>query len=622
MRRVLALARKELWQHGLVVLALYLLLAGVAALLLFGVAVAQRTISVLESHATFVRFFVPLAALALSQRLVVDEYSQGTQRLLEALPIRRWEVVVTKLALGVIVISMAAMASLALSSAVAAIREPLTLRWLALVAFKTELFTVATFAVVFAIAMTGRLPMPIYLALLFVMLFVGQATDAELSRFGPIALVGDRLVLERHALPLGDVAVTTAIAFLGLAIALGLALAREGQVAAALARRMTAREKSAVGLVLVLAMVGSEFADARKPKEPFTFTEDEVLRRDDPRVEILYLEERHRQAAEALADVVARDLLTVKRTLGIASLPAVHVALQETLDPRVPEPVEREDREGILVHSSFDAPGFDREALRAAVLAEVFEEVTDGRAAFEPMAWVRTGFARAFVERDGARSRAVSARAAWVSTRRRPSFAMLARWQRTEERFGPAAAEALACTAGRAVESRAGRPRTERFARSLLAREPPWGMAAVIEARRDPIEARLARETRLTTDALVEAWRAEIARSREGARLPRARGSIAIERAEGDLRSIRWRVEDPPVNGTCALVHASLGPFDRPLAPADLFREERACAELDREGERLVGRYGIGERVFAAIEIDGDALDAPVRIATARMEVR
>lgn len=626
MRRFFALARKELWDHGLVVLGLYLLLGGVAALLLLGAVLAPRTITMLEAHATFVRFFVPMSALALGHRLVVREYQAGTQRFLEALPLRRFEVVITKLVVGLAVLSIAALGSLALSASAALLREPLTVRWLALVGLKTELFTIACFAVLFTMGLFGRWRIPIYLGFAFLLGFLGQATDVELSRFGPFALVGERLVLEREVLPLSEIAVTLGLTALALAIAFTLALVREGQVAEALARRMSAREKSAVAVVLVFGLIASEIADAHRAKEPFAFTRDEVVRRQDPPVAVLYLDERHRVAAEALADTLARDLDRLRETLGIAAMPAVHVALSETLDPNEVERVELDDRDGVLVRASFTAPAFDPDALRVAVVERVVERVTDGRAAFEPYAWVRTGFARAFVDRPEV-ARAPMLRALWIARQRSLSASMLERWQRTEERWGPAGAEALAYSAYRALEARAGRARTIRFARSLLAEEPPWGMAAVMEARMDPVPARMERETGVSMRALVEAWREEVAgwradpRAAALRRVPRARGAVTIERAEGELRALRWRIDDPPTEGMCALVHAPLGPFDRPLRRDELVREERPCAELDPSGEAVVGRYGPGERVLAAIELDGDVLGAPVRVFAARMEV-
>src|SRR5690606_23897924 len=172
-------------------------------------------------------------------------------------------------------------------------------------------------------------------------------------------------------------------------------------------------------------------------------------------------------------------------------------------------------------------------SIRAALIERVLEHVTDDRAAFEPYAWVRTGFAQAWVH-AGQPLPAPALRALHVARAERPRFATLARWQRTEERLGPAGAEALAFTAASAIEARAGRPRWLAFARATIAREPPPAALAVIDLRLDPIAARLPRETALTPEALdaamleqIARWRAS-ERARRLARVPRLSASIAM----------------------------------------------------------------------------------------------
>lgn len=627
MRRLLALAKKELWEHGAIVLALLFLLCGIGGLLLVAALVAPRTMSLLETHASFTRFFLPIVALALGNRLVVREYQRGTQRFLEALPVMRVEIVLTKLGLGFLVLSLAAMSSLAPSVLAAALRgEPLTVRWLALVFLKTELFVLALWTVLFTLGLVGRWRVPVYLGVLFALLFVDRATDAELGRFGPFALVGERFVLERYSLGLAESLGTLAVAALAIAIALGIALSREGGIAEALARRMTQREKVGVGAVLVFAMMASEIADARKDKDPFTFDRPEVARRADPAVEVLYLEERNRAHAEALADVLAADLASLREALAIEP-PRVHVALRETLDPHEAEVAALEDQDGVLVRAAFTDERFDQDGLRTSVLVHVLDRVTDGRASFEPYAWVCAGLARAWVHRD-TDDRQVRSRALFVARSRAPSVAMLERWQTTDERFGHAATEALAYAAMVALRDAAGSERWLAFARSIVGREPPPGLAAVIDARLDPLAARMEREAGVSPAELeralgdrVAAWRRDTPAMRA---VPRARATVEAERGEGELRAIRWRLElDRPAEpgSTCALVHAAVGPFDAPVPREELLREERACDALDPRGEVLLGRYGPGERVLAAVEMHVPSLGAPVRVAAARLEV-
>lgn len=626
-RRIAALVRQELWQHGLVVLALLVLVAGVDALLLVGTLIAPRTMTLLETHGIFVRLLLPIAALALGNRLVVREYQQGTQRFLEALPVSRVEVVLTKLGLGFAVLSLAALSSLIVAGAAALARgEPLTLRWLSVVALKTELFVLALWSVLFTMGLLGRFRVPAYLAALVGLFVLDQATDVHLARFGPFALVGERFVLERESLAAGEALATLAIAFVALGLAFALSLAKEGAAAEALARRMSQREKAAVGAVLVFGLMAGEIVSELRSDEPFSFEREEVVRRDDPPLEVLYLEAPNRPAAEALADVLAADLAAMREALAIGAMPRVHVALRPTLGPRQVQHVRLEDGGSVLVRAAFTSEGFDRENLRASVLSRALERVTDGRAAFEPHAWVRSGFARAWAHREGESDRELRRRALVVARSRRPSFALLERSESTAERFGPAAAEALAYVAMRALEEEAGRERWLAFVRTVVGRAPPPGFAAVIQHRIHPVSARMRETTGVTPEALeralterVLAWRRDPAMRG----IPRARGHVAIEPAGGDLYGVRWRVAfdgAPEPGATCTLLHAAIGPFDAPVPIDELFREERSCAALAPEGELLVGRYGPGERVLAAIELDHPSLGA-VRIASARLEV-
>jgi len=166
------------------------------------------------------------------------------------------------------------------------------------------------------------------------------------------------------------------------------------------------------------------------------------------------------------------------------------------------------------------------------------------------------------------------------------------------------------------------------FCRSILAHEPPPGIAAVVDARLHPLPSRMQDEAGVSVDALERAWRDRVAAWRREARamrdVPRVQGSIEAERGDGELRSLRWRIAFEPApepGSTCTLLHAAIGPFDAPVPKDELFREERACEELAPEGEALIGRYGPGERVLAAIEVHGATLGAPVRIAAERLEV-
>ena len=615
MRRLRGLLLKELWQHAVVLLAVGAFIASVQVILLLGSAVGPRTITMLESHATFMRVFLPVLGLALGHRLVVREYQAHTQRFLEALPVYRWEVLLTKFVIGMAVLGAAVTASLACSSTIALIKEPITLDWLTLVFVRSQVFALTLFSTFFLMGLLGRWRVPVYLAVGLLLLFLDQGTEVDVSRFGPFGLVGERLVLERHAAPWGQLGVSMAISAVAMALAAALTLLDEGSAAESLAKRMSRRERVAVGVVLSLALIAYDVADPQHDKVPFEFEHESVLRGEGGRLSVLYLDERHRAAAEAVAGELETATRTAQRELGFeAPLGPLHVALRTTLSANEFEPVPLEEPEdGVLVRANFAAPDFSRRHFVAFVLERVIEHASDGRAAFEPHAWVRAGTAGLIADGEP------DLRAAFFYRRhRRPSYASLERYERTSERFGPDVARALAVSAASAFDALHGRDAWMAFAREVLREEPPPGVFAALAERRRPT-----RERFIDAVGSLETFEAQWSASlRRDAGVARATGWLEHEIEEGQLRSVRWgiRFETPPAEGAfCALLHAPLGPFDEALTPEGLLREALPCAELDDRGARLVGRYGARERAFFAIEME--TAHAPVRLWAERTEL-
>lgn len=617
MKRIGALLRKELWQHGWVVLLVALFIGFVQALLLLGAAFGPRTITMLEAHATFVRVLLPFLAVALGHRLIVREYHARTQRFLEALPVHRAEVLVVKYAVGLAALSAAVAFSLACASAIALIREPLTLLWIQAILIRSEVFVLTLWSVLFTMGLLGRWRIPLYLAMAVTLLFLDAGTDVELARLGPFALIGETLVLERHTLPWAALGQSLAVAAIVTGLGAVLGLLHEGSVAESLAKTMSRREKIAIGVVLSLAVIAFEVADPRRDKEPFAFEHPAVVVREDERVAVLYLEERHRARAEALADALADDLQGLREALGHTEpYGPVHIALRSTLGANDYEFVALEEGgDGLLVRGHFTDPAFDTVRFRAFVLERALEGATDGRAALEPHAWVRSGMAGWWTSRGGAPDLRL---AHWWRRHRTPRYEALERFRRTEERFGRSCARAVATSAAIAFVRAHGVDAWLAFARSVLAPDPPPGVFAALADLADPVRDRMARAGSFAR--FEEAWRSSL----EGdVAAPRAEAWLELEREEGPLRTARWGIRfatPPPAGAFCALVHAPLGPFDSVVEPTDLLREERPCDALDPSGERLALRYSAPDRVFFGIEME--ALGARLRLLAERRELR
>lgn len=605
MDRVLTLLEKELWEHGLALGAVLVFLGGIAGLLLLGTAVGPQTITVLDAHASFVRIFLPLFGLALGHRLVAREYGAPTHRFLASLPIHRWEILVTKYALGLALVGLAAGGSLVITAAVAAIREPLTGRWISLVMLRTEVFAVALWSFFFAMGLVGRWRFPIYLGLAIALTFVGTSTDVALRRFWPFALVGDTFVLERLTAPWGALGGATAIALGLFAVGMLLGAGREGRLQEALSTRMTLRQKAGVAVGFALALVLLDVLDLERPPDPFAFESATVARQG--RVSVLH-EPGGEARATALAARLEEDLARAEAWLDLPLGP-VFVAPRLDLGPAEMEhePLD-EDEPAVLVRAAHPSPELEERSLRAFALARAIEKATEGRARHEPRRWVLVGLSHHLVGADPAWSR----RAAWLGRRRAPRYDTLRQRERLEERFGENAADAWAWLAFDALAAELPEEELRSFTRELLA-PPGLVLLDVIAFRVSPVEARLA-DAGMDVASLEAAWAARLRPLR--AEVTRARAEIAITH-DGSLRGLRAAVAGAD-GDTCALLHAGLGPFDVPLEREAWSREEAPCEAL---GARVVlGRYGPGDRVFVAVE--RAALGGWLRLAASRRTVR
>lgn len=648
MSRLVALLTKELRQHLPLTAALAAVLALAWLMVAAGVSVAPDTVTFLSTHQTFLWVFLPLAGLVIGNRLVVAEYQGRTQLFVEALPVRRIEMVAVKYALGLVVLWVIAGGSLLASVAAVAGEEPMSARFFGLLALRTAAFVFALWSLLFVMGFLGRLRVVLYIALFTVVFVIDEVTQIDIFRVGPFELVSDSLVLDRTTLPVAALALSVGLGVALTALAAALALVNEGSMAESLARRMTLKEKSVAGALVMAALMALTALDERAVEAPFEFQRDELLRSEAFPLEVLYVRAEARDDGAALLAAVEGDLEALAAALGRdrAELPPVRVALRESLDAVTHEPVELARGAGVLVRANFRrSPRFEAEgerALRALILRQVLATFTAGRSEFEPWAWVTDGFSRWLVEGEG-RARCLEApeacplllRALWVSRREPPSTATVTQWFRSRERLGEVPSRALAFSALLALERRRGAAAVEALARQTAGRPAPLDTRAVLAAWRAPLPERFHRSTSLELEPFVEAWAGDLERLRARpavaevlSQVPEAEVEVSLERGRGTIRTLRWQVRfdgaPPGQPTTAALLHRDLGPFDRPLERHELRREERLVggdgpAAVDA---RLLGRYGPGSRVFLALELDLEPLGCPVRLLAERREIR
>lgn len=645
-RRILALVGKELREHAVVLLLLAPLLGLGLALVTLAAVAAKRSSSTLEAGLSFAITFVPLASMALGHRLIVVEWHGRTQLFLEALPIRRWELVAVKYTLGLGLLLAAAWGGIGWAALLASSSEPIGARFLGIMGARTGAYTWCVWSFLFGMGFTGRYRIPIYLGIGLGLLALSQVTELELQHFGPFELVSSATFTgERTTLPTGALTTTAAVAAGWTVAAFALATVREGSVAEVFSRPMSQKEKSVIGALFVVGLVATVELDQRKQKAPYAFTDDAVLRSDAQPIEVLYLTLDAVVDAERLLGELEADRAALAALLPRATLPVVRVALGETLDDRTFETARLSGADGVLVRANFRRPpdaGPDAlRPLRARLVRETLARATHSRALFEPRRWLHDGFSRWLVERhappgsasplgDPAGSR-VLLLALWASEGDPVTVEHLARWDLRRERLGEHAAEAVAYSGLLALEDLAGRQAVLDLARAEWDRPVHRDLREVLWTRAHPLPDLIERAAGVSLADLVAAWNArlDVARNDPAVRaaldaLPAGSGALRVERGADGLPAVAYELEfaRPPRPGTLvSLVHCELEPFDRELEQHEVTREEHAWPDGRRHGWRLEGRYGAGSRAFLALEVELEALGVPGRLAAIREEV-
>jgi hypothetical protein len=626
-RRFFALAAKELRQHAVAAALLVLLLMGGYGLTLLTWAANKRSTTVFNYQWFFLITFVPVAAAVLGNRLIVSEWNARTQLFVEALPLRREEMALVKLGVGLGVLYGVTLGTLGVSTGIARMTEPVDARFFGILSGRALGFATWLWSVAFTMGFLGRLRIPIYLCAILAVAGIASMTEVELKRFGPFALVDvDTFPSERLAMPWDSLLETALVSAGTLVLGFALVLLNEGSLAESLSRRMSQREKATIAVLFCLALIAMGGLEQKRTKKPYAFKDGAVLRA--PEVEVQYVSDERKEDGAALLTELARTLGELRATLGWDALPPVRVTFRGDLDGRTFERATIERADGVLVRANFARrPGWDSRGLVAYVLRATLSHRTKGRAAFEPKRWLHDGFSRWWAER-GATGGKAWPRALWATRARRIDAELIRRWTLYREQAGEVVAEGVAYSGLVVLERLRGEQAVLSLAKAVYGRRPFDDVREVLWERDHPMARVFTDATGMDWQGFLDAWNHALDEGRateEGKRLlasiPEARVTLKVEAGAGDVRSVDYAFAfaQPPAAGTlCALVHAPLGPYDFELEPHDLFREEHTATDRTF---KLVGRYGKGARAFLALEVESEALDASLRLHAERRDV-
>lgn len=628
-RRLVALSWKEIREHFLVVLLLAATLPFGWAIFALSALASPTTVTYLEAHVSFCRWVLPLAGLAMGNRLVVAELHGRTQRFVESLPMRRFEPLLVKFVLGLAVLFGIALASLLGTELFALSREPFEGTFFAILAVRTFVYVMFGWCLFFTMGLFGKARVPVYVLMILGIILVSSTTQLELLHFGPFALVGPEMATVRDVWPWIPIAQSLGIGA-GLLVLGGLmSTIREGSVQERLSKPLSQRDLAMVGIAfLALLTLWGAFEHEAEPL-PYQMA-GHVLHSEALPIAIGFGDPSVEPDAQRLLDDLDHDVGTLAAAMDVHTLPQMRVVLRRTLDARTLEPVTLSHADGMLLRANFLSsahPDLDR--ISSWVIAGMLSARTRRRSHFEPRHWWADGLAVYWAYDQGALPSSRLAQACWATRTRGPDVPRIDHFERVREEVGDTAAESLAATGVMAIEHVHPGGVTQ-LARATFPVSPTEDVRATLTEWMHPLRAQIRETIDLDPNAHELAWNETLRAIRARpdvvallAALPSAEATVSVERdASGIVAVVARGTISPHTTGlTFSVHHLGIGPFDHVVEDFSMPRETVTVPDDGHVEVRLAGRYAPGDRVLVRVDLEGTALDAPMRLASARLEI-
>jgi hypothetical protein len=613
------LLRKEMREHRWALLAMLLVLAiGQMATLMS----ANSMGSPMGAYQKLVSLFAPLMALLLANRLVVREYMGRTQLFLETLPVSRAQVIALKWLLGAALLFLAMAACLGVTLLAARGQVVLTPHYIALVAIRSEAFIFFSYALAFAIGLTGRYRHVLWGVLIGCIVLANGIGQAEPSQWPPFYLVQNSMVYERLQLPLRAVLITCAIAAALVAATFALALSAQGSLVVALSRRMTSREKSGVTIGILAILMGFSVIESRKSKPAFQLR-NAVRSEAGPAVAVGIAGDP--PEALKLANLLSSDLVRLQSFLALPQAPPLAALPDDALDGDAFQRAALPNADGVVVRAAFTSDQFDREGFRAYALAAAMHWHSRGRAAAEDKRWLLEGAAQWLVARDlPLQQEKLALRAAFAARllqqRQRGAGSAIRQWLTVREELGSCLGDALAWRMVSSLAQQMGEQRFQDLSRKVLAVRLPFdaraslfetSFAQQLVAAGAPDQAMLARQF----DRLFSAEQMRLASTLDQIAIPHV--SFTARPMKGRTYEVHYQVgkadgATPPFS----VRYVMLAPWDAEIPDEVLGRVDTSRAGV------LPASLTRGTRLFTAIERREALLGCSVRLAARRWDVK
>ncbi len=617
-----ALLRKETREHGAAVFILVACLSTLLWLSIRGIQIQENQTSTLDFIPIYLLSYTVVAAMILSQRLVVREYQAHTQRFLETLPLQRWQG-------SNICWACWCWWGSGSSRWERGSTRPAATSWstefTSILVVKTLVYLFCLWGGCYLIGFTGRFRQPIFFGSFLLLAGTAGVTDIRIMDLPPLALVDPSVMpYERTEFPWGSL---LASLLLGCVLSWGafaLATWREGQMVSRLSGRLTQREK-AVACTLILAyVVAVTVIDLKKPKEPFEFSDGLILKSEVVPLEILYLNSTDRDASAALMSSLEPPLTRLQEELKLEKMPPLRVALTRNLDGITFDSASLPRKDGCLLRANFVATDFDRDGFSALMVHELLGAVTHSRAQVDPHHWFLDGFA---IWWTTSHPEVRLSEALWAVEEGVPTLQELEAWSLLSDSHGDEVAGSLAYSLVRSMELQHGRDSVLELARRLYVRPFHQDAREWLHRLFHPLRGQFATVTGQSLEDFLPNWSQWL---RERASDPEVKTlweemirPRAAVRFEGTSLHYALEFDQLPSEGTrWALLHIKAGPSDAPINPSDYRREEHFWPPTEKEQQfSLTDEYSPGDRVSVVVTVTHPGRQHPLRVFSQRMMV-
>ncbi len=601
----------------------------------------------------FARWGMPIFALIIGQRLVAAEYYDNTQRFIEALPLRRGALELSKYVLGFCVV-LALLVVVWLVTVILAVQnEPIGPQFAGFMFLRIVAYVFALWSAVFLVNLLGRLRLLLLFVALGAIWWIDANTSFVLEKFGPWAMLSaESFPFERDIFPVAGFLQCFAIGLICLVLAVLLLRLSEGSLVERLATPMTAREKIFVSIIAITGIGSFLYLGAQPEPAAVEFTADEVLRSDVAPVEVMYLDEVFAEDGAALLSYLedriggfgrfsgldgsaatgeeARTMRAAYQTrkLRIALAPS---ARKDEFDTRVVD-----DENGVVVSANFESDaGYRVENLGAFVMHQ-YVLANWQLAADERRHWLLDGISQRWAEYGpaappqlGTQFERGMLQGLFVARNTDVTEQLLREWDRTAERLGELPAMALAFTGVRVLEEMIGRDKLQAYVTAELGRPGNGNVLDWWYSRHPESIEVFAEQTGLSWSEFVVRWQTRLGELAAApvyaeplSTLPELTFAHAVEVTRAGSRIITLTVSASgpvPLGSQCEFLHRSIPQYDYMMSRGSLYDERREWPITTTELKTELYEYASYERLFVAADCTFPELTIPMRTGMQRL---